>query len=100
LPLWTIALSMYLFGVNEIALRLPSVILTTIGIYLTYYIGTYFFDKRIGFLAAFFYSINGLIIEMSAGRVPTDHIDDFFLFFVELSIFLSILFAQKKKSVL
>jgi len=99
LPLWIMALSMSLFGVNEIALRLPSVILTTIGIWLTFYIGNYFFNKKVGYLAAFFYSINGLIIEMTAGRIPTDHIDDFFLVFVELTIFFSIVFSQKKNFV-
>ncbi len=56
----------------------------------------YFFNKKTGYIAAFFYSINGLIIEMAAGRVPTDHIDDFCLFFVELSVFFSIVFVQKK----
>lgn len=99
LPLWTMALSMYLFGVNEIALRLPSIVLTTVGIGLTYYIGRYFFDRRTGYLAAFFYSINGLIIEMTAGRVPTDHVDVFFLFFIELAIFFSIVFSKKKQLV-
>jgi len=99
LPLWTMAASMWLFGANEIALRLPSIILTTIGIWLTFFIGSYFFNKKIGYLAAFFFSINGLIIELTAGRVATDHIDIFFLFFVELAVVFSILFAQRKKSV-
>jgi 4-amino-4-deoxy-L-arabinose transferase len=97
LPLWTIAASLRLFGVNEIALRIPSIILTTIGIWLSYFIGKYFFNKRIGYLTAFFFSVNGLIIELSSGRVATDHIDIFFLFFIELAIFFSILFAQKQK---
>lgn len=95
LPLWTMALSMSVFGVNELALRLPSILLTTMGIALTYYIGQYFFDRRTGYLAAFFYSVNGLIIEMTAGRVATDHVDVFFLFFVELAIFFSIVFARR-----
>ncbi len=97
LPLWTMALSMYIFGVNEIALRIPSIILTTIGILLTFKIGSYLFSKKTGYLAAFFYSINGLIIELTAGRTATDHIDIFLLFFIELAILLSILFAYKKK---
>jgi len=99
LPLWTMAISMWLFGVNEIALRLPSILLTTTGIWLTFFIGSYFFNKKVGYLAAFFYSINGLIIELTGGRVTTDHIDIFFLFFVELAIFFSIVFAQKKKTI-
>ncbi len=99
IPLWTMAASMWLFGVNEIALRLPSIILTTIGIWLSFFIGSYFFNKKIGYLTAFFFSINGLIIELTAGRVATDHIDIFFLFFVELAVVLSILFVQKRKIV-
>ncbi len=99
LPLWTMAASMRFFGVNEIALRLPSIILTTIGIWLTFFIGKHFFDKKVGYLSAFFYSVNGLIIELTAGRVATDHIDIFFLFFIELAICFSILFAQKQKTI-
>lgn len=97
LPLWTMAMSMKLFGVNELALRLPSVVLTTLGIVLMHYIGSWLFDRRTGLLAAFLYSINGLIIELAAGRVATDHIDVFFLFFIELSVFLILLFARRGK---
>lgn len=99
LPLWTMAASMWFFGVNEIGLRLPSIILTTIGIWLTYLIGRYFFNNKVGYLTAFFYSINGLIIELTSGRVATDHIDVFFLFFVELAIYFSIVFAQRRKTI-
>ncbi len=99
LPLWTMAASMWLFGVNEIALRLPSIVLTTLGIWLLFFIGSHFFNKKVGYLAAFFFSINGLIIELTAGRVATDHIDIFFLFFVELAIVFSILFAQKQQTI-
>lgn len=98
LPLWSIAASMWLFGINEIALRLPSILLTTIGIYLSFFIGNYFFNKKIAYLTAFLFSINGLIIELTAGRVATDHIDIFFLFFIELAIVFSILFAQQQKT--
>ncbi len=99
LPLWAMAFSMWLFGVNEIALRLPSILLTTIGIGITFYIASYLFDKKVGYLAAFFYAINGLIIELAAGRVATDHVDIFFLFFVELAVFFSIIFAQRQKMI-
>jgi len=99
LPLWTMATSMWFFGVNEIALRLPSIILTTLGIWLTFKIGSYFFNQKVGFITAFFYSINGQIIEMAGGRFATDHIDIFFLFFVELAVFFTILFIRKKNPV-
>jgi len=98
LPLWLMASSMWLFGINEIALRIPSIILSTLGIWLTYIIGRYFFNNKVGYIAALLYSINGLIIELTGGRVATDHIDIFFLFFVELAIFFTIQYAQKKKT--
>lgn len=99
LPLWTMAASMSLFGVNEIALRLPSIIFTTIGIWLTFSIGSFFFNKKIGYWAAFLYSINGLIIEATGGRTGTGHTDIYFLFFIELAVFFSIIFVQKKKTI-
>jgi 4-amino-4-deoxy-L-arabinose transferase len=40
-----------------------------------------------------------LIIELTGGRVATDHIDVFFLFFVELAVACSILFVQRKRAV-
>jgi len=97
IPLWCMALSMKIFGVNELALRLPSMLLSTIAIFLIYRIGTDLFNKKIGFISAFLLSINGLIIELSAGRVPTDHVDVFFMFFV-LASFYFIVQHYKKAS--
>ncbi|HNQ61967.1 MAG TPA: glycosyltransferase family 39 protein [Bacteroidia bacterium] len=96
-PLWSMALSMQLFGCNEIALRLPSILLTSLGIFLTYSIGKYFFSRNVAIISAFFNSINGLILSLSSGRVTTDHIDSFFLFFIELSVFFVIQYVKSKK---
>ena len=38
-PLWAMAGSMAFFGVNEIALRMPSIILSSIAVYFTFFIG-------------------------------------------------------------
>jgi 4-amino-4-deoxy-L-arabinose transferase len=97
LTLWVMSLSLSVFGINELALRLPSIILSTMAIALTFSIAKYFYNEQVGFLAAFFFSVNGLIIEMTAGRIPTDHVDVFFLFFVELSVFFSVRLVQKKQ---
>ncbi len=97
IPLWTMALSMSAFGINEIALRLPSVLLTTLGIWITFFIANYLFNKRVGIISAFLYSIHGLIVEVAAGRVATDHIDVFFLFFIQLSVLFAIKFLKSKK---
>ena len=97
LPLWAMALSMKLFGVHEFALRLPSVLLSTLSILLTFGMAMLLFGKTgIALTAAFLQAVNGLAIELAAGRAATDHIDTFFLFFVELSAFL--LLVQFKKS--
>jgi 4-amino-4-deoxy-L-arabinose transferase-like glycosyltransferase len=95
MALWGMAFSMFLFGVNEIALRLPSVLFTTIGIWMTYYIGKHLLDRRVGFIAAFLYTIQGLIIEMSAGRDSTDHIDVAFMFYVGLGVAASVALVRR-----
>ena len=97
-PLWLMACSMNVFGINEIALRIPSIIMSSIGIWLTYEIGKYLFDKKVGFFAAFLFSINGLIIELTGGRVATDHIDIAFMFFILLSIYFIIKFIKGNKA--
>ncbi len=96
LSLWLIAGSLKIFGVNEIALRLPSIIMSSIAIFLTFKIGRYFFNEKVGIFAAFLFSVNGLIIELTAGRVATDHIDITFMFFILLSIFLVTQFIKRK----
>lgn len=97
LALWSIALSFKIFGVNVIALRLPAIILSTLGILIVYKIGRMMFSQRVGFIAAFLFSIHGLIIELSAGRVATDSVDISFLFFIELAVYFALLFAKTGK---
>ena len=97
LTLWGLALSLWLFGVNEIALRLPSILLTTLGIWLTFKIAKELFNSRVAFLSAFLFAIHGLILEVTGGRVATDHVDVFFLVFIELAIYYSILFFKRKR---
>jgi len=94
LSLWLMAFSLKMFGINEFAVRFPSVLFSTISIWLVYSIGKYFSDKKVAFLAAFFFAINGLIIEICAGRVATDHPDTLFVFFILLSIFFVIKFIE------
>jgi 4-amino-4-deoxy-L-arabinose transferase len=94
LSLWLIMISLKLFGINEIAVRLPSIIFSSIGIFLTYYIAKQFYNEKVGLLASFFYAINGVLIELATGRNPTDHPEILFVFFVELGIFLSVYYLK------
>ena len=100
LPLWTMAASMKIFGVSEFTLRLPSVLLSTFCIFLTFWMGRFLSNsERVGLLAAFLLSINGLVIELASGRVSTDHVDTFFMFLVLLSLFFILLNIKDAKKV-
>ena len=98
-PLWAISASIKIFGTNEIAVRIPSIIVSLLSVYLTFLISSLLFDKKTGLLAAFFHSINGLIITLAGGRVSSDHIETFFIFFVELAIYITFLYIIKKRSI-
>jgi 4-amino-4-deoxy-L-arabinose transferase-like glycosyltransferase len=94
LPLWLMGISIKTIGATEFAVRLPSIILSTFGIFLVFFIGKNLSNTRVGLFAAFLFSLNGLIIELTAGRVATDHIDIAFMFFVLVSIAYCIKYNQ------
>lgn len=98
IPLYTMALSMLIFGKNVIALRIPSIILSTLSIFSTFKIGQHLYNKNVGLLAAFLFSINGLIIELTAGRVATDHNDVFFFSLISFSVLFMLKHAKLKKT--
>lgn len=92
LTLWFMAISMHLFGVSELAVRLPSVIFSTLSLVLTYKIATSLYpeNKTVGLTAMFLQCVNGFVIEISGGRVPTDHVDTLLLFWIELGVWILI----------
>ncbi len=98
-PLWSIAFSLWLFGLNEIAVRLPSVLLTTIGILIVFKIALFLYNTKVAYIAAFLYSIHGLIIALAGGRYATDHIDIFFLFFISLAVLWLLQYIKTKKQI-
>jgi 4-amino-4-deoxy-L-arabinose transferase-like glycosyltransferase len=96
--LWCIALSFKVFGVSEWAARIPSLLFSMGCVFLTYRIALLLFkDEKLAVLAAFFHSINGLIIEMCGGRAASEHIDTAFFFLTELAIYGSLLYRQKSQ---
>ncbi len=96
-PLWGIMSSLALFGVNTIAVRLPSILLMSLGTIISYRFGSTLFNRRVGLYASIFFATNGVILELASGRVATDHIDVFFLFFVQLAVLLAWEFSDKKR---
>ncbi len=97
-PLWAMACSLKIFGISEFALRIPSILLSTMAILLTYLIGFHLYGRNIGWMAAFLHAIHGKLIELTGGRVATDHFDLFFMFFIELAIYLAIISLKKDKN--
>ncbi len=86
--LWCMAASMRLFGTNEFVLRLPSLIVSTLGILLCFAFARELYGRRVGFVAAFLYTIQGAVIEFGSGRCATDHVDTMFSFLIGGSIVL------------
>lgn len=86
LMLWLAALSMAGLGVGELALRLPSLLLSTAALYATYRVGRAWKGHGVGLLAAFFQSVNAFLVLLAAGWVATDHVDTGIISFVGLAV--------------
>lgn len=95
--LWMMAGSIALFGNNEFAVRFPSLLFSLLGIYLTFLIGKELFNRRIGIIGAFLHAINGVLVELAAGRGSSDHVETMFIVMVELAAYLAILSLRRKE---
>jgi 4-amino-4-deoxy-L-arabinose transferase-like glycosyltransferase len=84
--LWQIAISFALLGVNTLALRLPSAILSMAAAWLTYLIGAELLDCTAGLIAAALQAFNPIILMLVHGYLFSDHVDISLLFWTELSI--------------
>lgn len=98
LALWLAAGSMKLFGVNELALRLPSILLSTATILATYAIGARLFTRATGLLAAGLVAVNGQLVELAGGRVASDHVDTLLIALTTIGAFLVVRLGMKPQS--
>ena len=87
LPLWQSAFSYWLLGVTPFALRLPSAILSTFAVWLTYLIGTQLLTRRAACIAAGFQAFSWFIMRLTQGYQFSDAIDISLLFYCELGIY-------------
>lgn len=83
--LWQMALSLKLFGFNELAVRLPSVLLHAIASILIYRIGKISYSEKVGYYGALFFACAYYPLELVAGKYATDHNDLSFLFYITAS---------------
>lgn len=99
--LWMIALSFKMFGISEFTGRLPSLLGSIAGIYLTYQIAMLLLNhQKAALISSFLQAINGTVIELSAGRDATDHVDTIFFFILELSLYLSLRYHRQNNRIL
>ena len=94
--LWLMAGSMAVFGTNEIAMRLPGVLLSCAAVWLTFLIGRLLFNSiGIALLAAAFQAVNGFLVALTAGRRVADHVDTALIAFVELGVWAALMHARE-----
>ncbi len=84
--LWQIALSIKIFGANELAVRLPSVVMHALLPLMIYRIGRLTVSSAAGFYAAMLFSFANYPLELVAGLHATDHNDIAFLFYTCASL--------------
>jgi 4-amino-4-deoxy-L-arabinose transferase-like glycosyltransferase len=87
LPLWTIAASYAVLGVNTMALRLPSAMLGTAAVALTFLIGRRLFGRPTALIAAALQASNPAIATLVQGYLFSDHVDIALLFWVEVGAY-------------
>ena len=93
--MWQMALSMSVFGVNEIAARLPDIFMHSVMVLFIYRIGSYSVNARTGFYAALLYAFAHFPLELITGWYVNDHNDKTFIFYITASFWA--LFEYKEK---
>lgn len=85
--LWTMALSIKVFGANAFAVRFPSFILFLAAVFVLFRLSRWWFGREVAYASTVLFSFDGLLIEVGSGRGATDHPDLFFCVFVLFSVF-------------
>ena len=87
-PLWQIALSFKIWGVETFGLRFPSALLTTLSALLTYLIARELLGRGAALVAAALHALSPQMLMLAHGYAFSDHIDVALVFWVELGIWL------------
>ncbi|MFN8309965.1 MAG: glycosyltransferase family 39 protein [Chitinophagales bacterium] len=95
--LWQMALSIKVFGRNEFALRLPSLIQTSLLVAVIYDLGKQVASERTGFLAAVLLSMYQPMLDMVGGLYGMDHNDVAFCFYITLSLWSWVRFEKSRQ---
>ena len=84
--LWQIMLSFKIFGVNELALRLPNVVLSSFLVVFSYRTGKLLINAKVGYYTAFLFSTSFFMVELISGRRELEHNTIAFLVYVSASL--------------
>lgn len=87
LPMWQSALSMRLLGISTFAFRLPSAILSTLAVWLTYLIGVELLTRRAALIATTAQAFSVFLMQVTHGYLFSDVMDISLLFYCELGIY-------------
>lgn len=97
--LWQMAISMKIFGVSEISIRIPSIIMGTLSIFMIYEIAKYWTKNiNIAYLAALLFCFSFYQLELSSGRFQLGQNDITFAFYVTTSIWAFIRYIKNEYS--
>ena len=84
--LWQIALSIKIFGNSVIAVRLPSVIMSSLLILIVFRLGKIIINEQVGYISSLLYAVCSYLLDFNTGIYCTDHNDIAFMFYITLSI--------------
>jgi 4-amino-4-deoxy-L-arabinose transferase len=86
LTMQLMALSMSVFGVDEFAMRVPSLVVSTLAVLLTFLLGKRLLGASGGLVAAGFHAWNESATLWAGGLRSADHVDTLMAFLVELGV--------------
>lgn len=95
--LWQIALSLKVFGTNEIALRIPNIIGHGLLAIFLFDIGAIVHKRSTGLLLSVLFSFTKITLVYASGMEATDHNDYMFLFYITASLWAFVKYQQTEQ---
>lgn len=95
--LWLIALSVKIGGFTPLAVKMPSLLLSTCMVPAVYRIGKLIYTQATGFYAAMFVAVGFVFVDVVTGITNTDHNDVIFSAFVLWSVWAFVEYAAGQK---
>jgi len=95
--IWQMALSMKLFGVNEFALRLPSVLMAAGSVLIGYRIGKLLINEKVAYYTAISITFSWFLLNLVSGYEGIEHNDVCFFFYVSASLWSFIEYIQSNR---